>query len=481
MKLINPLLILRILSIILLIEAVSFLLCLPVAYIYNEPAFPFTLSSGISILLFFMFFIVSGKAKQEKLTNRDGFLSVTLSWIIFSLIGALPYIFSGTIPSFVNAFFESSSGFTTTGSSIFTDVENLPFSILFWRSLTHWIGGLGIIVLVIIILPSLKITGYQLFSLESSLKEKIHPKTKSIGYRVLFIYLGLTLAETILLNLGDMTFFDSICNSFSTIATGGFSTKNRSMEFYSSYNQYVVMIFMFLAGTSQVVFYYLFKFNFKKIIQNEEFWFYSGVTITVGAVMALILIFQAPLTHEEAFRHGFFNTISILTTTGFFSADYIIWPLPAIMILFLLLFTGASTGSTTGGIKMARHLIVLKNIKSIFTKLNHPNALTSVWFNGKILPDKTNITILSFIILYMFFFLIGTTIMVATGSDIVSSTSAVAASIGNIGPGFGTVGPTDNYAHFNDLQKVVLSLLMIIGRLEIVTVFVLFTRSFWKL
>jgi trk system potassium uptake protein TrkH len=241
------------------------------------------------------------------------------------------------------------------------------------------------------------------------------------------------------------------------------------------------MIFMFLAGTSQVVFYYLFKFNFKKILQNEEFWFYSGVTLTVGTVMALILTFQAPLTYEEAFRHGFFNTISILTTTGFFSTDYIIWPLPAIMILFLLLFTGASTGSTTGGIKMARHLIVLKNIKSIFTKLNHPNALSSVWFNGKILSEKTNITIISFIVLYMFFFLVGTTIIVATGSDIVTSTSAVAASIGNIGPGFGSVGPTDNYAHFNDLQKVVLSLLMIIGRLEIITVFTLFTRSFWKL
>jgi trk system potassium uptake protein TrkH len=238
---------------------------------------------------------------------------------------------------------------------------------------------------------------------------------------------------------------------------------------------------MFLAGTSQVVFYYLFKFNFKKIVQNEEFWFYSGVTLTVGTVMALILTFQAPLTYEEAFRHGFFNTISILTTTGFFSTDYIIWPLPAIMILFLLLFTGASTGSTTGGIKMARHLIVLKNIKSIFTKLNHPNALSSVWFNGKILSEKTNITIISFIVLYMFFFLVGTTIIVATGSDIVTSTSAVAASIGNIGPGFGSVGPTDNYAHFNDLQKVVLSLLMIIGRLEIITVFTLFTRSFWKL
>ena len=189
-------------------------------------------------------------------------------------MGALPYLISGTIPSFIDAFFESTSGFSTTGSSIIKDVEILPYSILFWRSLTHWIGGIGIIVLVIIILPSLRVTGYQLFSLESSLKEKIHPKTKAIGFRILFIYLGLTLAEIIFLNIGDMNLFDSICHSFGTVATGGFSTKNSSLMFYSSYSQYIVMIFMFLAGISQVIYYYFINLTFKKIKQNEELWFY---------------------------------------------------------------------------------------------------------------------------------------------------------------------------------------------------------------
>jgi trk system potassium uptake protein len=241
------------------------------------------------------------------------------------------------------------------------------------------------------------------------------------------------------------------------------------------------MIFMFLAGTSQVVFYYFFKANFMKVLKNEEFWFYLGITIIMGLIVSFILMFQLPFTHEESFRHGFFTVISILTTTGFFSTDYILWPLPVMMIIFLLFFAGASTGSTTGGIKMARHLIILKNIRSIFTKLNHPKALTGVRFNGKILSDKTNVTILSFIILYMFFFIIGTLILVISGSDIITATTAVAASIGNVGPGLGLVGPTENYAHFTDFIKVVLSLLMIIGRLEIITVFILFTRSFWKL
>ncbi len=290
MNLINPLLILRILSTILLIETISYFFCLPVVFIYKESPYPFLWSAAITILISGVFYFVSRKADTKKFSNRDGYLAVTLSWVVFSLLGALPYLISGTIPSFIDAFFESTSGFSTTGSSILKDVEILPYSILFWRSLTHWFGGIGIIVLVIIILPSLRVTGYQLFSLESSLKEKIHPKTKAIGFRILFIYLGLTLAEIVLLNIGEMNLFDSICHSFGTIATGGFSTKNISLMYYSSYSQYIVMIFMFLAGTSQVIYYYLVKLNFKKIRQNEELWFYIVVAIMAGAIATIILI-----------------------------------------------------------------------------------------------------------------------------------------------------------------------------------------------
>ena len=481
MRLINPLLILRILSTILFIETISYLFCLPVALIYHESLNPFIYSSLITAILSVLLFFISKKADFTKFGNRDGYLAVTISWIAFSLLGALPYLISGSIPSVVDAIFESTSGFSTTGASILIDVESLPYSILFWRSLTHWIGGIGIIVLVIIILPSLKISGYQLFSLESSLKEKIHPKTKSIGFRVLFIYLGLTFAEIIFLNLGDMTIFDSICHSFGTIATGGFSTKNSSLMFYSSYSQYIVMIFMFLAGVSQVIYYYLFKFNFKKVKRNEEFWFYIAVTIIAGAIATVLLLIHSTKSFEESFREGYFQVISIITCTGFASADYLLWYTTGLLLIFFLMFSGGSTGSTSGGIKMARHLIVLKSIKKVFTKLNHPSSVSFIKLNGQSVSEQINISVFSFITLYMFLFFIGTIILVIMGADIITASSSVATCMAGIGPGLGSVGPMSNYAHLPEVSKLTLGVCMIIGRLEIMTVFTIFTRTFWKI
>ena len=481
MKLINPLLILRILSTILLLETISYLFCLPVAIIYKESLYPFLGSASITLLLSGLFYLISRQADRNKFSNRDGYIAVTLSWVIFSLLGTLPYLLSNTIPSFIDAFFESTSGFSTTGSSILTDVEILPFSILFWRSLTHWFGGIGIIMLIIIILPSLRVTGYQLFSLESSMKEKIHPKTKAIAFRILFIYLGLTLAQTILMTFGDMNLFDSICHSLGTVATGGFSTKNTSMMSFSPYSQYIVMIFMFLAGTSQVIYYYLLKFNFKKIKQNEELWFFITVAIIAGALATIILLVNSTRSFEESFREGFFQTISIITCTGYVSADYILWPVPALLLIFLLMFAGGSTGSTSGGIKMARHLVVIKNIKAVFVKLNHPKSITFIKLNGKSVPENANTSILSFVVLYLFIFVLGTIIIVVTGVDPITSASSVATCMAAIGPGLGTVGPMSNFAHLPETSKLVLTLLMIIGRLEIITVFTIFTRTFWKL
>ena len=480
-ELINPLIILRILSTILLIEALSYLFCIPVALLYNESPRPFLWSSVLTGLIYLVCRIISWKADLDKTSNRDGYLAVTLSWFVFSVLGSLPYLISGSIPSFIDAFFESTSGFSSTGSSIIKDVEILPYSILFWRSLTHWIGGIGIMVLVIIILPSLRVTGYQLFSLESSLNEKIHPKTKAIGFRILIIYLGLTLAEVLLLNLGDMTLFDSICHSFATVSTGCFSTRNNSLMFYSSYSQYIIMIFMFLAGTSQVIYYYLLKFKFKKVIQNEELWFYIIVAFIAGAIATIILHINSPRTFEDSFRDGFFQVISIITCTGFASTDYILWPMPAILLLFLLMFSGGCTGSTSGGIKIARHLVVLKNIKNVFIRLNHPKSISFIRLNGKSVAENTNITILSFVVLYLFLFVFGSIILVVTGVDPVTASGSVASCMAGIGPGLGTVGPMSNYAHMPEISKIVLSLLMIIGRLEIITVFTIFTRTFWRL
>ncbi len=481
MKLINPLIILRILSIILLIASITFLFSVPVALIYNEPVLPFLWSSLAAFIIYGIFRLGSIKADTGKITTREGFLAVTLSWLAFTLIGSLPYIISGSIPSFINAYFESTSGYSTTGASILTEVEVLPYSILFYRSLTHWIGGLGIIVLVIIILPSLKVSGYQLFSLESSIKEKIHPKTQAVGIRVLIIYLGLTLAEVIMLWLGDMTFFDSLCHSFGTIATGGFSTKNNSLQFYSNYSQYVAMAFMFLAGISQVVYYYLLKFNFRKVKQNEELWFYFTIVFIAGAVATLILFSSSERSLEDSFRNGYFQIISILTCTGFASDDYLLWPAAGSLLIFILMFSGGMTGSTSGGIKMARHLIILKNIKSTLVKMVHPRALASIRLNGKLVTDSLNNTILSFIFLYIFIFIIGTIIVVISGVDPVTSASSVATCMAGIGPGLGTVGPMNNYSGIPDFSKIVLCLLMVIGRLEIITGFALFSKSFWKI
>ncbi|MBN2863628.1 MAG: TrkH family potassium uptake protein [Bacteroidales bacterium] len=481
MRLINPLVILRIFSTILFIESISFLLCLPVAHVYNESPYPFLWSSLISIIISVSFFFVSRNTPIHKITNREGFLVVSLSWILFSLLGALPFIFSGTVTSFVDAFFETASGFTTTGATIFEDVEILPHTILFWRNLTQWIGGLGIIFLVIVILPTFRITAHQLFSLESSLKEKILPRTKAIGFRLLYIYLALTISEVILLSLGEMNLFDSICHTFSTVSTGGYSTKNSSLSDYSAYSQYIVALFMFLSGISFVIYFYLVNFKFKKVFYNEELWFYILVVVTSVISAILILIIRANEPFEPALRNGIFQVISIITTTGFITNDYLNWPHAGKLLIFILLFTGACTGSTTGGIKMLRHLIVLKNIRAVFRKLIHPSAISQIKLNGITISDRTNIAIISFVVLYLFIFVIGTIIITINGTDPVSSASAVIATLGNTGPGLGTIGPVFNYAHMPDFSKIVFSLLMIIGRLEINTLFILFTRSFWRI
>ncbi len=481
MKLINPLIILRIISTILLVETISFLICLPVAVIYKEPVYPLLLSAVYTFLLFLVLRIITWHEKTSKISNRDGYVAVTLSWLVFSVMGSLPYLISGHISTFIDAFFESASGFTTTGASILRNIEILPYSILFWRSFTHWIGGLGIIVLVIIILPSLRITAQQLMGLESSLKEKIHPKTSAVGFRLLLLYLGLTVLEIFFLNLGEMDLFESMCHTFGTVATGGFSTKNASIAAYSAYSQYVISAFMLLSGISFVAYYYLLKRQFRKVKYNEELWFYL-ITIFVAIVIVLgIMLLHSNSPFELIVRESIFQVISIITTTGYITADYLTWHPAVIAMIFMLLFAGANTGSSTSSIKMSRHLIVLKNIRNIFTRLIHTNVITQIRLNGKPVSEKVNTAVISFVILYIFIFLVGTVIVTMTGLDPISSASGVAATLGNVGPALGSLGPVSNYAHLPEITKFILVLLMIIGRLEIITVFVLFSRSFWRL
>jgi trk system potassium uptake protein TrkH len=455
MKTINLRTILKIVGLILIIISITFLFCIPVAVIYSEPVRPFILAFATAIIPGLMIYLLVRSSIQEKITIKEGYLSVTLGWLTMILSGTLPYIFSGEIKGFQNILFETTSGFTTTGSSILQDVEALSKSVLFWRSLTHWIGGIGIIVLVIIVLPTLRVGGYSLFSLESSMKQKILPKTKSIAYRIVMIYLGITAVEIVVLSLGGMNLFESVCNSFGTVATGGFSPKNNSIAGYSPFIQYTIAVFMFLSATSYVVFYYMVHFNFRKVKANEEFWFYIFVTTAAVVFVTLLLYTSTSRTFEEAFRHSFFSVISQISCTG-------------------------STGSTTGGIKMARHLISLKNIKNALLRLHHPKAVIPVKLNEKVVPDEINSLMMVFIQLYILIFIIGALIMVISGIPVIESAGASATSMAGIGPGMGASGNMGNYAHFNTAAKMTMLVLMLTGRLEIFTILALFTRSFWK-
>ncbi len=478
MNLINPVSIIRILSSILLIEAAFLLACTPVSAIYGETVMPFLLSALTTLILAGILRLASRKYKKENISNRDTFLIVTLAWVVISVIGSFPYLFSRTIPTFINAFFESSSGFTTTGASILTEVESLPRSILFWRSLTHWIGGIGIIVLVILILPSLKVTGYQLFSLESSVKEKIHPQIKGVVTRILLIYLGLTAIEILFLSLGDMNLFDSICHSFGTVATGGFSTRNTGIAGYSAYSQYIIGTFMFLAAVSYVVYYHLISGSFHKIRKNDELWFYIFMVTASVCFLTLILFYGTDRDFELSFRDAYFQVTSQISCTGFASTDYMKFPPLGWYFMFLLMFFGGSTGSTTGGIKMGRHLIALKNLRNAFIKLHHPSAVIPVQMNGQRVTDDTVNQVVVFIFLYILTFLAGSMIMQISGISILEASGASATSMAGIGPGLGLSGNMGNFAHFNPVAKVTMILLMIAGRLELFTFFTVFTRPF---
>lgn len=457
------------------------LLCTFVALNFREEYTPFlntsliSLGGGVICQL-----LTRGKSREMQITRKDAYIIVSLSWLIISITGCLPYILSGSIPRFTDAFFESISGFTTTGASILTDIEALPRSLLLWRSLTHWIGGIGIIVLVILVMPSLKIGGYHLFTLESSLKEKIQPKIQAVGLRLLLIYLILTFAVIILLLLGGMNLFESACHAFGTVATGGFSPKNSSIIEYSPYIQYVIMLFMLLSGTNYLIHYSLIKGDFQRIRENDEVRFYLLVVFTIGLFLAVPLYFIMDKPLEESLRESFFQVISIITCTGFASADYMQWPAYAWTVIFLAMFLGGSTGSTAGGIKMARHLIVLKNIGRSFKAMVHPNAVMRIQINNRGIDDATNNSILSFIFLYFLVFVTGTLMLMLNGLDFQVSASSAATCMAGIGPGLGSVGPVGNYAHLPDAAKLTLSGLMLLGRLEIYTVLMLFSREFWK-
>lgn len=479
---INRLLILHFISIVMVFESLFMLLPVLISIYYKEPfttqlfyAFSSTLISGLILN------ILTRKQRKVEPGRNESILIVSIGWLILGLIGTLPYLFTKTIPNFTNAFFESISGFTTTGSSILEDIEALPKCILFWRAETHWIGGMGIIVLVVAIMPFLKINGIYLFHSETSniADEKITTRIRKSARNLWLVYIGLTVLEITLLCLGKMPFFDSVCHSFATIATGGFSTKNDSIASYSPYIQYIIALFMLLSGINFTLHIYLIKRKIRPVLKNEELKLYLSIIFTVGILIAALVYFNSEIGLEKAIRDSFFQVISIITATGFATADYLNWPIQSILLIAVLMLIGASAGSTGGGVKVIRHLISLKKINHFFKNLISPNALRVVRYNGKTLDQNYISRVMAFIVMYYTIVIISTFVMMLLGQDAATSFGAVATSMAGIGPGFGTVGPADNFYHLPDLAKYFLTFLMLLGRLEIYSLLIIFTRSFW--
>jgi len=399
------------------------------------------------------------------------------------MFATLPFMIHGSIPSFTDAFFEMMSGFTTTGSTILKDVEALPHGLLFWRSMTHWLGGMGIIVLSLAILPLLGIGGMQLFQAEVAgpSKEKLHPRVTETAKRLWAIYIILTFAEVILLILGGMNLFDALCHSFGTMATGGFSTKNASIAYFNSpFIEYVIVFFMFLGGTNFSLHYLALHGKLNSYFKDEEFKFYfTFILLTVGFTTCY-LFFVNNQTFESSFRHAAFSIMTVLSSTGFATVDYEAWaPFFTQFFLFLLLF-GACAGSTSGGVKMIRYHLLIKNGILELKRLIHPSAIIPVRYNNRSVSSEIISKVSAFVLLYLAIFGISSVIMAFLGLELQSAMGSVAASMANIGPGLGSTGPVSNYSHVPEVGKWVLSFLMLIGRLEIFTVLIIFSPAFWK-
>lgn len=421
--------------------------------------------------------------KKNVIKIKEGLAIVTLGWLVASVFGALPFYLSGAIPSFVDALFETVSGFTTTGATIIKDIEVLPMGILFWRSFSHWIGGMGILVVAVAVLPMIGSGGFHIFKAESPgpVTDKIVPRIKDTAKILYVTYIIITLTEFILLMFGGMTAFEAIVHTFGTLGTGGFSTRNGSIgAFNNSYIFIVISVFMIMSGTNFSLYYDLFKGKWRDVLKNSELRLYLGI-ISVS-VIAITIDTNLSLYHNwfEAFKHSLFQTSSIITTTGYTTADYEQWSTFSQSILFALMFVGGSAGSTGGSIKVMRILILIRLLKRELIKILHPRAVLSVRVGGHPIADETLINISSFFMLYMLIFALGTIVISLEGIGILGASSAVAATLGNIGPGFGFVGPTQTYADFSAFSKILLSFFMLLGRLELFTVIALLTPKFWK-
>lgn len=475
--------IIRIIGILLLLETVMFLVCSSVSFYYRESDMldfwkAGGITAGIGLLL-----AALGKGGERQLTRRDGYVLVSFAWVAFSLFGMLPFYIGGYIPDIADAFFETMSGFSSTGATILDDIESLPHGILFWRSMTQWIGGLGIIMFTIAVLPIFGVSGLQVFAAEASgpTHDKVHPRIGITAKWIWSIYTGITTLLVCLLMLGGMDWFDSICHAFATTGTGGFSTKQASVAYYNSpYIEYVISIFMFISGINFTLVLLFVNRKFKKFIGNAELKFYFGSVVLFTAVIAIVLYYTSPMGMEESFRKSLFQVISLHTSTGFATDDYMQWTPVLWGLLTIIMLMGACAGSTTGGLKCIRMVILTKVSRNEFKHILHPNAILPVRINKQVISPSIVSTVLAFCFIYISIIVIGTLLMMAMGVGAEESMGCVISSIGNMGPGLGETGPAYSWNALPDAAKWLLSFLMLLGRLELFTVLLLFTPDFWK-
>ncbi len=443
----------------------------------------FIVTIGAIVFLSGTFLALLRKRRAKLLSTRDGFLFVTFSWILASLFGALPFWLSGAIPAYADAFFETASGFSTTGATILANPEGLPSSLLFWRSLTHWLGGMGIVVLTVAILPLLGVGGMQLIQAETPgpTVDKISPRIAETAKKLWMVYIGLTAIQTALLMAGGMCLFDALTHSFGTLATGGFSTRNASVgAFNSSYIDWVITVFMVLSGINFTLHYRLFTGEPEFLLKNTEMKTYLAIFFISTALIAVSLYGTVYGSAADALRYAGFQSASIVTTTGFATADYERWPFFAQSILFILMFVGGCAGSTGGGIKVIRLVILFKQAVNEMKHLLHPRGVFVLQIGGNPVARNVAYAVSGFFFLYIAMLLAVTFIVAISGHDILTAVTTALTTLGNIGPGFGLVGPTENFGFFSTPVKWVLSFAMLIGRLELYTVLVLFTPVFWR-
>lgn len=471
---------------------VTMLIPAGIAWYYDEPVLiGFLISSAVCVLTgipLWLFF-----KKERRLTNKDGFAIVAFSWLLAAALGAIPFYLTGIIPNITDAFFESMSGVTTTGATIIgsqvtlphlpNGIESLPMSVLFWRSFIQWIGGMGIIVFYIAILPLLGVGGVQLFRAEvpGPVADKIRPRVKETARFLWMTYLGFTFAEIVLLSMSGLSWFDSICHAFTTMPTGGFSTRNASIgAFQNPVTHYIIILFMLIAGVNFTLHFRAITGNVKTYFRDKEFLFYIGLIFTVTFIIFLSLgASRNDWTHGH-FLDALFQTVSILTSSGYSTADYELWTFFAQFLLLNLMFIGGMGGSTGGGMKIVRFMLILKYAASETRRMLHAKAIIPIHIGDRFISEDIIRNTLGFFLFYISIFAITSITLTAMDLDIVSAVSVAAASIGNIGPALGEFGPTDNYALLHPIGKWMLTFCMLLGRLEIFTIMVIFSRTFWK-